>query len=82
MVAGGNTPLPNTPQVQQMRKFMTDAEILSVLASDKEIDRGGNPFPLTAEQEKASKDARQADRKPTVYKLDNTSASGAKRLTL
>ena len=65
MVAGGNTPLPNTPQVQQMRKFMTDAEILSVLASDKEIDRGAKLFELDAEKQAGAKKARRADRTDT-----------------
>ena len=65
MVAGGNTPLPNTPQVQQMRKFMTDAEILSVLASDKEIDRGAKLFELDVEKQAGAKKARRADRTDT-----------------
>ena len=67
-------------QIENLRKLgLTDAEIAYVLEADKEIDRGGNPFPLTAEQEKASKDARQADRKPTVYKLDNTNGKRSKK---
>lgn len=65
MVAGGNPPLPNTPQVQQMRKFMTDAEILSVLASDKEIDRGAKLFELDAEKQAGAKKARRAERTDT-----------------
>ena len=60
-----------------MRKLgMSEEEIAEVLAADAEIDRGAKLFSLTAEQEKASKQARQADRKPTIYKLDN---SGGKR---
>ena len=67
-------------QIENLRKLgLTDAEIADVLKTDKEIDRGANPFPLTAEQEKASKDARQADRKPTVYKLDNTNGKRSKK---
>ena len=54
-------------------------EAREIIKADKEIDRGGNPFPLTAEQEKASKDARQADRKPTIYKLDNTNGKRSKK---
>ena len=54
-------------------------EAREIIKADKEIDRGANPFPLTAEQEKASKDARQADRKPTVYKLDNTNGKRSKK---
>jgi hypothetical protein len=67
-------------QIENLRKLgLTDAEIADVLKTDKEIDRGANPFPLSAEQEKASKDARQADRKPTVYKLDNTNGKRSKK---
>ena len=67
-------------QIENLRKLgLTDAEIADVLKTDKEIDRGGNPFPLTTEQEKASKGARQADRKPTVYKLDNTNGKRSKK---
>ena len=67
-------------QVENLRKLgLTEAEIADVLKTDKEIDRGANPFPLSAEQEKASKDARQADRKPTVYKLDNTNGKRSKK---
>ena len=67
-------------QIENLRKLgLTEAEIADVLKTDKEIDRGANPFPLTAEQEKASKDARQADRKPTVYKLDNTNGKRSKK---
>lgn len=54
-------------------------EAREILIADKEIDRGANPFPLSAEQEKASKDARQADRKPTIYKLDNTNGKRSKK---
>ena len=67
-------------QIENLRKLgLTDAEIADVLKTDKEIDRGANPFPLSAEQEKASKDARQADRKPTIYKLDNTNGKRSKK---
>ena len=54
-------------------------EAREIIKADKEIDRGANPFPLSAEQEKASKQARQADRKPTVYKLDNTAGKRSKK---
>ena len=62
---GGNAPLPNTPQVQRMKKFMTDAEILSVLAMDKEIDQGIKHFELEKELEVGAKKARRADRTDT-----------------
>jgi hypothetical protein len=58
---------------------LTPDEIQKVLADDKRIDRGENLFPLSAEQEKASKQARQADRAPTVYKLDNTAGKRSKK---
>ena len=58
-------------QIEKMRKLgFSDAEIADVLESDKRIDKGENLFPLSAEQEKAAKKARQADRAPTVYKFD------------
>ena len=64
-------------QIQAMRKLgFTDEEIAEVMEADKKIDQGEKLFELTAEQEKASKQARQADRKPRAYDLDNT---GGKR---
>lgn len=54
-------------------------EAIDIIESDKRIDKGENLFPLTAEQEKASKQARQADRKPTVYKLDNADGKRSKK---
>ena len=63
-----------------MKKLgLSDAEIAELLASDRRIEKGENPFPLTAEQEKASKDARKADKAPTVYKLDNTAGKRSKK---
>ena len=44
-------------------------EALDILATDKRIDRGEKLFELSAEQQKASKEARQAPRTPTVYKF-------------
>ena len=67
-------------QIEALRKLgLTDAEIEQVLADDKRIDKGEKLFELSAEQEKASKQARQADRKPTVYKLDNTAGKRSKK---
>lgn len=68
---GGNTPLPNTPQVQAMRKCgMTEDEILDVLRTDKEIDQGAKLFELAEELKAGAKKARRADRtdtpKPTI----------------
>ena len=65
-MVGGNAPLPNTPQVQAMRKCgMTEDEILDVLTADKEIDRGAKLFELDAELQAGAKKARQADRTDT-----------------
>lgn len=67
-------------QIEALRKLgLTDAEIEQVLADDKRIDKGEKLFELSAEQEKASKQARQADRKPTVYKLDNANGKRSKK---
>ena len=67
-------------QVRAMRVLgMTDEEIADVLECDKRIDKGEKLFELTAEQEKASKQARKADRAPTVYKLDNTAGKRSKK---
>ena len=67
-------------QVEAMKKLgLSDAEIAELLASDRRIEKGENPFPLTAEQEKASKDARKADKTPTIYKLDNTAGKRSKK---
>ena len=65
-MVGGNAPLPNTPQVQAMRKCgMTEDEILDVLNADREIDRGAKLFELDAELQAGSKKARRADRTDT-----------------
>lgn len=54
-------------QVQAMRKLgFSDEEIKSVQAYDATIDAGGDPIPLTPEQEKASREARSIGQK-TVY---------------
>ena len=55
-------------------------EAEQLVADDEAIDKGAKLFELTAEQEKASKQARQADRKPTVYKLDNTNGKRSKKV--
>lgn len=65
-MVGGNAPLPNTPQVQAMRKCrMTEEEILDVLNADREIDRGAKLFELDAELQAGAKKARRADRTDT-----------------
>ena len=55
------------------------AEAEQLVADDEAIDKGAKLFELTPEQEKASKKARQADRAPTVYKLDNTGGKRSKK---
>ena len=56
-------------QVEKLMKALdiTEAEALEVIETDKAIDKGADPFPLTQEQKKAVRKATQADRKPTVY---------------
>ena len=54
-------------------------EAEQLVADDEAIDKGAKLFELTAEQEKASKQARKADRAPTVYKLDNTAGKRSKK---
>ena len=54
-------------------------EAEQLIADDEAIDKGAKLFELTPEQEKASKKARQADRKPTVYNLDNTGGKRSKK---
>ena len=67
-------------QIDALRKLgLSDAEIQEVLDADKRIDKGEKLFELSAEAEKASKQARQADRNPTVYKLDNTDGKRNKK---
>lgn len=69
----------------QLEKIMSalqvsEEEAKEIMATDKEIDKGADPFPLSAEQKQAEKKMRQADRKkPTVYKLDNTNGKRSKK---
>ena len=55
---------------------ITREEAIQLIADDEEIDRmtrtSDSDGDLTAEQRKSAKKARQADRKPTVYKFDTT----------
>jgi hypothetical protein len=68
-------------QVQKLVNALhcSQEEALQIIADDKRIDKGEKLFELNAEQEKASKQARQADRKPTVYKLDNEKGKRSKK---
>lgn len=63
-------------------------EALDIIEKDKEIDRGKNPFPLSEEKEKASKDARlvKGDIKPRakpnrVKKTNNEKLELMKQIT-
>ena len=58
---------------------VTEEEAWEIHAHDKAVERGADPYPLTAEQEKASKQARQVSKAPTVYKLDNTAGKRSKK---
>ena len=55
---------------------ITREEAIQLIADDEEIDRMTRTSDidgdLTAEQRKSAKKARQADRKPTVYKFGTT----------
>ncbi len=62
---------------EQVRRIMeglrcTEAEALKVYEADREIDKGAKLFELSAEEKKASKQARQAPRKPTAYNFDTS----------
>ena len=57
---------------------LTEAEAIELMEADKQIDKGAKLFELTAEQEKASKTARQVgkgaetkERKPKEKKADD-----------
>lgn len=69
----------------QIEKLMsalgcTEQEAVEIIEFDKAVDKGADPFPLSAEQKKTEKKMRQADRKkPTVYKLDNTNGKRSKK---
>ena len=59
----------NNPQVERMRKQgYTEEEIEDMLKCDREIDRGADLFPLSADLEKGAKKARRADRTDTPKK--------------
>ena len=51
---------------------ITREEAIQLIADDVAVDKGAILFPLTAEQEKEAKKARQADRKPTIYNCDTS----------
>ncbi len=48
---------------------LTEAEAKQMIADDEAIDHGADLFPLTAEQEKASKQARTTGTRKTEYQF-------------
>lgn len=63
-------------QIVALRKLgLSEEEIAEIIATDKAIDRGADPFPLTDEQKKVVKKMTNSDTKtkktaPTVYKFE------------
>ena len=61
----------NTPQAERMRKQgYTEEEIADMLKCDREIDRGADLFPLSADLEQGAKKARRADRTDTPKRAE------------
>ena len=58
-------------RVQQLMKALdlTEEEAREMLEADAEIDKGADLFPLTAEQEKTSKQARATGTRKTEYQF-------------
>ena len=58
----------------------TEAEALDIIANDKAIDRGADPFPLSAEQKQAEKKMRatgskaKTESKPKTHRKDEEKA--------
>jgi hypothetical protein len=59
-------------KVEQLMEILkcSEAEALDIIKSDEAIDKGANPFPLSADQEKASKKARAVPRGVGIYKFE------------
>ena len=62
-------------QIELLMKKLgcTKEEALDIIKTDKEINKGADPFPLTAEQKKVEKAARSCGTRktPTVYKFQD-----------
>lgn len=56
--------------LERIMKFLDvpEEEARRIMATDKEIDRGADPFPLTDAEEKASKEARRAEQDKATRK--------------
>lgn len=48
----------------------TEDAARDVMETDRAIDRGADPFPLTADQKATEKKMRQGKRAPTAYKFE------------
>lgn len=48
----------------------TEEAARDVMETDRAIDRGADPFPLTADQKAVEKKMRQGKRAPTAYKFE------------
>lgn len=70
----GNDTMANEKLIAQYMVALgiSREEAIQVIADDEAIDHGAKLFELTPEQEKESKKARQADRKPIVYNFDTS----------
>ena len=83
----GELPMDEKLIANHMRVLgISREEAIQLIEDDLRIDRGEKLFELTPEQKKAAKKARQADRKPTVYKFDTSKrkrpANESKRLLI
>ena len=66
-----------TNEQTQIQRIMmglhcSEAEAREIYETDKRIDKGEKLFELSAEEQKASKQARQTPRKPTAYNFDTS----------
>lgn len=62
---------------EQIKRIMeglrcSEEEAREIYQADQAIDKGEKLFELSAEEKKASKQARQAPRKPTAYNFDTS----------
>lgn len=74
----------HTKQKEKLMKILncSEEEAISIINSDKQIDRGEKLFELDPELEAGAKKARQADRKPTERKPREKKADADKGFLL
>ena len=60
----------------------TEAEALDIIANDKAIDRGADPFPLSAEQKQAEKKMRATGSKAKTEKVVKNHKKDAEKAEL